>query len=262
MMLNVQGMTVALGGRAIVRDVDVTVDAGQVLAVLGRNGAGKSTLVKALAGLLPYRGAVQLAGVNLAQLSLRQRGDLVAYMAQDLASLHVRLTVFELLLLAQNSRRVGWAVASESLQRAEEMLDVLGIRHLAHAMPGHMSGGQRQMVALALALVRKPRLLLLDEPTSALDLANQLHLLDTVQRYTREQQIVTLLVLHDLNLASRYADTVLMLRPDASLVHGPTQEVLSQAQLASVYGVHCHILPVDGRTAIYPVEVCSPAMAV
>ena len=260
-MLNVQGLTVAFGGRSILKDVDVVVEAGQVLAVLGRNGAGKSTLVKALAGLLPYRGAVHLDGQNLAQLSLLQRSGIVGYVAQDLASLSARLTVFELLLLAQNSRRVGWAVASESLQRAEAILDLLEIRHLAHVMPGHMSGGQRQMVALALALVRRPRLLLLDEPTSALDLANQLHLLDTVQRYTREQRMVTLMVLHDLNLASRYADTVLMLRQNAGVVKGPTKDVLTQAQLASVYGVHCHIVPVDGRTAIYPLEVVSPSMA-
>lgn len=255
-MLKTHKLRVSLGGRTILDNVSLQATPGESLAILGRNGAGKSTLVKAIAGLLPAKGQVLLGDTELANLPPAERSSLMGYVAQDLASLNARLTVFELLLLTQNSRRVGWSARSDSMLHAEAVLSLLGIEHLAHSMPAQMSGGQRQMVALALALVKKPRLLLLDEPTSALDLANQLHLLETVHRYTRQENIVTLMVLHDLNLASRYADRALMLRSGQIVAEGHMHDVMTEEQLAAIYGVHCQILPVDGRHAIYPVAVC------
>ncbi|WP_028534384.1 ABC transporter ATP-binding protein [Paludibacterium yongneupense] len=255
-MLELHAVSVELSGSRIVSDVALRVGAGQTMALLGRNGAGKSTLVKALAGLLPYAGRAMLDGKELACLPAGARGAHLGYVAQDPAMLAARLTVFELLLLSQNSRRLGWSPPRQSFQRADDILGMLGISGLAAAMPMQLSGGQRQMVALALALVNRPRLLLLDEPTSALDLANQFHLLDTVERYTRRNGIATLMVLHDLNLASRYADRSVLLEGGEVRAQGATGDVLTGERLAQVYGVHCHIVPVAGRRAIIPVELC------
>ncbi len=252
-MLQAEDITIRIGGRAIVERVDLEVAPGECLAVLGRNGAGKTTLIRGLAGLLKLQGRVTLDGSALDRLSPAERTRRVGYVAQGVAQLSAQLTVFDLLLLARNGNRVGWQVPRSDLARAEAMLNLLGLTALAGRMPAELSGGQRQMVSLALALVREPRLLLLDEPTSALDLANQLQLLDIIRDYTRREGIVTLMVLHDLNLATRYSDRVVMLEAGRLRYAGTTKDAFTQARLAEIYHVDCHILPLEsGHTAIYP----------
>jgi iron complex transport system ATP-binding protein len=255
MTLEVSGLTVRIGRTEVVRNFSCTAQAGTCVAVLGRNGAGKTTLVRGLAGILPARGRIVLDGIALDGQKTAQRTKRIGYVAQGITQLSAQLTTYELMLLALNADRLGWRVADEHLGRIDAVLAMLGLTSLASRMPAEMSGGQRQMVALALALLRRPRLLLLDEPTSALDLANQLHLVELVRDYTRREAIVTLMVLHDLNLAVRYADSVLML-DQGSLVHaGPTRDALTRDRLAQVYGVECHILSIEnGLTAIYPMS--------
>ncbi|MFT8243648.1 ABC transporter ATP-binding protein [Roseomonas sp. BN140053] len=254
-MLRIEDLHVRIGRHPVVKGVSVSLEAGQCLAVLGRNGAGKTTLVRGLAGLLPARGKVLLDGQDLTALSPADRSRQIGYVAQGVTQVSAQLTTFDLLLLAQNGGRADWRATPESLRRAEAMLDLLHLHPLAQRAPGEMSGGQRQMVALALALVRQPRLLLLDEPTSALDLANQLHLLELVREHTRRTGIVTVMVLHDLNLATRYADAVAMLENGVLLHDGDTAGAMTRERLARVYGVDCHILPVQGgHTAIYPLS--------
>ena len=252
-LLGIENLGVRIGRHQAVRGVSCEVAAGECLAVLGRNGAGKTSLVRGLAGLLPVSGTIRLDGQDLTALGPAERSRRIGYVAQGVAQLSAQLTVFDLLLLAQNGGQFSWAAPKESLHRAEAMLDMLGLQPLARRTPGEMSGGQRQMVALALALVRRPRVLLLDEPTSALDLANQLHLLELVRAHTRRSGMATVMVLHDLNLATRYADSALMLEEGAPVHAGPVAEVLTRERLARIYGVDCHIMAVEGgHRAIYP----------
>ncbi len=256
-MFEIAGYGSFIGRHRVISGVDLDVPAGSVVAVLGPNGAGKSTFMKGLCGLLRAEGTARLEGQDLFTMPPLWRADLLGYVAQDMAYLTVRLSVFELLLLAQNSGRRRWRVAEDSAARAEAALDPLGLMRFADKMPGTLSGGERQMIGLALALVRRPKLLLLDEPTSALDLANQLQMLEAVQAYTHAEGIVTLVILHDMNLASRYADRVLFLAEGRVQSFGPTHETMTCSGLAQVYGVDCRILPIDeGRfTAVYPVSV-------
>jgi iron complex transport system ATP-binding protein len=254
-LLRIEDLYVRIGRHEAVRGVSCTVEAGECLAVLGRNGAGKTSLVRGLAGLLPARGRILLDGSDIARAGPAERSRLIGYVAQGVAQLSAQLTVFDLLLLAQNGGQFAWAAPPESLRRAQEMIELLGLQPLARRTPGEMSGGQRQMVALALALVRRPRILLLDEPTSALDLANQLHLLELVREHTRLAGMATVMVLHDLNLATRYADAVLMLEGGAPAFAGPVEEALTRERLARIYGVDCHIMDVEGgHRAIYPLS--------
>ena len=131
---------------------------------------------------------------------------------------------------------------------------MLRLERFAGKPAGELSGGERQMVLLALALVRRPRLLLLDEPTSALDLANQLHLLQVLTDYTRRERIVTVAILHDLSLAARFADRVVMLR-DGRVAHsGPTGAVMTEPVVRDMFGVDCRLVDVPGspHRALYP----------
>jgi iron complex transport system ATP-binding protein len=253
MSLVVNNLTVRIGHSDVVHDFSCEAEAGACVAVLGRNGAGKTTLVRGLAGILPATGQIHLDGEDLTHLKTAKRNSRIGYVAQGFMQLSAHLSTYDLLLLALNGDRRGWHVPADHLARVDDVLSMLALHDLATRMPAEMSGGQRQMVALALALVRRPSLLLLDEPTSALDLANQLHLLEIVRDYTRREGIVTLMVLHDLNMATRYTDTSLMLS-SGRLVHaGSTAEALTRERLKTVYSVDCTIHPVEGgHTAIYP----------
>ncbi|MFK3779058.1 ABC transporter ATP-binding protein [Agrobacterium sp. NPDC089420] len=255
--LELSAYDVAIGGKNVVRNIGLRLEGGIVTAVLGPNGAGKSTFMKGLCGLRKARGQALLDGADLLTMPPSARANLVGYVAQDTSHLSVRLSVFELLMLAQNGGRHSWRATPQSGRRAENILAVLGLERFTHATPAGLSGGERQMIALALALVRQPKLLLLDEPTSALDLANQLHMLDVVQKYTREHGIVTITILHDLNLATRYADLALLLDQGEEISKGPTREILTVEQLARLYRVECRMVDVDNGaySAIYPLAV-------
>jgi iron complex transport system ATP-binding protein len=252
-MLKVAQLSVSFGRHRVISGAGFEVLAGQSVAVLGRNGSGKTTLIRALAGLLPATGDIWLDKTELSTLAPHVRGGKVGYVAQDLSVLSAHLSVFELLVLAQNSHVMGWRIRTETVAAAEAVLEALNLQLLAKAAPAELSGGQRQMVALALALVRQPRLLLLDEPTSALDIANQLHLLTLIREYTSRNGIVTLMILHDLNLVTRYADAALMLDKGAVAAYGPVHKIMTASRLAEIYGVDCHIADiVQGHRIIYP----------
>lgn len=263
MTLKLQGYGVSIGRRPIVRDIVIEAQPGEILAVLGPNGAGKSTFMKGLCALRPASGVATIEGTDILSAKPATRSRLVGYVAQDVSHLNVQLSVFELLLLAQNGGRHSWRATPESFRMVEETLDMLSLSRFAQNQPAWLSGGERQMISLALALVRKPKLLLLDEPTSALDLANQLQMLDAVLAYTKERQIVTLAILHDMNLATRYAASTLVLKGGVTHAAGRTKTVLTSAMIAEVYGVDCRMVDVEeGRfTAIYPLSVTTPRAA-
>jgi iron complex transport system ATP-binding protein len=252
-LLDVRHCAVSLGGRQILSDISFQAEPGQLIGLLGRNGAGKTTLVRALAGFIPFSGHVRLDGTEITALKPAARSRLIGYVAQDFSGTMARLSVLELLVTAQSTHHAGWQTPKHALHEAAAILAALDLTPLSHRLLSELSGGQRQMVSLALALVRQPKLLLLDEPTSALDIANQIHILEFVRRYTREHRITTLMILHDPNLVTRFADEALLLKDRKILAAGKLDEVLTHENLAGIYGLECHIaqLP-SGHTMIYP----------
>ncbi|MFF7708465.1 ATP-binding cassette domain-containing protein [Pseudomonas sp. NPDC007930] len=233
--LAIEGLQVHYGRRAIINGLALEgVAAGEVTALLGPNGSGKSTLLKAIAGLTPARGQVLLGGHDLLHASFAQRAEQVVYLPQSLpASVHLR--VFESLLVARRASGAGHA--GEEAERARALLRQLDIEHLGMRFLDELSGGQKQLVGLAQALIREPRVLLLDEPLSALDLNFQFHVMNLIGELTRAHGMITLIVLHDINIALRHTDRALMLRGGALVAHGAPAEVITPATLAEVYGV-------------------------
>lgn len=236
-VLEVAGLRAAYGRREVIRGLDLPpLRAGQVTALLGPNGSGKSTLLRALGGLT--RAEVRharLGAMDLGNASPAERAEVVAYMPQTLPRA-VHLTVFESVLVASQAR-LGGHLRDEELQRVQAQLTHLGIGELGDRYLDELSGGQRQLVALAQALIRKPKVLLLDEPLSALDLNYQFLVMDVLRRETREQGLVTVVVLHDLNIALRHADHALMLHQGTLVKAGTPLEVISPPSLAQAYGV-------------------------
>lgn len=235
--LLVEGVGVRYRARTVLEGMSLPLLVpGEVTVLAGPNAAGKSTLLRAIAGLVPARGEIRLDGEDLAAMPGRRRAERVGFMPQSLPA-GAALVVLESVIAAL--RASGAAVAGPEA-RAMAVLDRLGIGALALEPLDQLSGGQRQMVALAQAIVRDPRLLLLDEPTSALDLARQVSLLAEMRRIAAEGRVV-LAVLHDLALAARWADRIAVLHQGRLHGFGRPEAVLTPAMLAEVYGVEARV---------------------
>ncbi|TKI05691.1 ABC transporter ATP-binding protein [Martelella alba] len=211
---------------------------GEITALLGPNGSGKSTLLRALAGLGKAQGEMLFDGVDLLSRSFAQRARQVVYLPQTLPA-GVHLHVLESIIVAQ--RASGGLYNDDSQREIMALLRQLGIEALALSYLDQLSGGQKQLVGLAQSLIRQPSLLLLDEPLSALDLNYQFHVMDLVRRETRKRDIVTLVVVHDINIALRHADHVLMLKNGRLMADGMPDAVISPESLERVYGVRSRI---------------------
>jgi iron complex transport system ATP-binding protein len=232
-MLSVSKLSAGYGKKAVLTDIDIlAMQPGTITAFLGQNGAGKSTLLRSLAGLHRASGALSFSGEDISHHSPAQRARAITYMPQSLPQ-RVALTVLEATIgaLRASSRD------PDAVKRSLAVLERLGIEKLAMAQLDSLSGGQRQLASLAQALVRKPRVLLLDEPTSALDVAHQIRVMRTIREITEEQQIIAIAVLHDLGLACRWCDRLVMLAGGRVVSDGEPQVALTPSVLNQVYGV-------------------------
>ncbi|MDN5842648.1 MAG: ABC transporter ATP-binding protein [Alcaligenaceae bacterium] len=240
-MLEVRDLSVAYGRQEIIHGLSVdTLPAGQLVSLLGPNGSGKSTLLKALAGLQRARhGQVLLDGTDLTRISYEQRAQSVVYLPQSLpASVHLR--VFESVLVAARASDLSPGATADP-EQILSILRRLGIDHLAMRYLDELSGGQKQLVGLAQALIRRPRLLLLDEPLSALDLNYQFHVMDLLTQETHEHGLITLIVLHDLNVALRNSDYAVLIKDGALIGQGRPAEVITPQSLAEAYTVTARV---------------------
>ncbi|WDR02835.1 ABC transporter ATP-binding protein [Devosia algicola] len=231
--LQLDNVGAAYGRKAIVSGVSVpAIGAGAVVAVIGPNAAGKSTLFKRIAGLVKGPGAVRVSGSGKGR-------NAIGYMPQDSAANAV-LSVYESLLLARKQGS-SWSVADDDLVYIDGVLHALNIAELSFLDLGVLSGGQRQLVSMAQALVREPDILLMDEPTSALDLHRQVEVLEFVRRQARERGMIVMIALHDLNQALRFADTVLLIDQGAMRACGAPSAVITATMLRQIYRVEARI---------------------
>lgn len=227
--------------RQIINNLNVPLlPSGKITVLLGPNGSGKSTLLRALAGLGNANGELELHldDTELMQLLFAKHAEQVVYLPQSLPA-GVHLHVLESIILAQ--RASGGLNSHEKENEVLTLLRQLGIEHLAISHLDQLSGGQKQLVGLAQSLIRQPSLLLMDEPLSALDLNYQFQVMDLVRKETRKRNIVTLVVVHDINIALRQGDHVLMLKNGELIADGAPAEVISADSLAQVYGVRGRI---------------------
>ncbi len=237
MTLAVKNLEVGYRKASVLSDVTVAdLKPGTVTGLIGPNASGKSTLMTAIAGFMkPYRGTVTLDGASLLQMGRSQRAQAISYMPQSFGC-NALLSVFEAVLLSLKQGS-GWRVRANEIARVNAALEELGLNHLSNRGVDTLSGGQAQMVAVAQAVVRRPSVLLFDEPTSALDVHHQLSILDSVRRICGQQRPIVIIALHDLNLAARYCDRLLLLNDSRLQADGPPDQVLSLESFGSAYQV-------------------------
>jgi iron complex transport system ATP-binding protein len=238
MRLAAAGLTWSAGGRTIVDDVTLAVEAERVTGLLGPNGSGKSSLLRLLAGLeRPDSGSVRLGDHDVHRMRARERARVLAFVEQE-ATTGLDLTVRQVVELGRIPYRSRLAVGDrEGTAPVDDALRAAQVEHLAGRGWRTLSGGERQRTHLARALAQQPRTLLLDEPTNHLDLRHQLDFLERV----RGLGLTVVAALHDLELAAAYCDDVVVLAEGRVVAHGPVSDVLTSALVAEVYGVDVSI---------------------
>lgn len=247
--LLIEDLIITVGQKTVLKQVEANFYGGELSAIIGPNGVGKTTLLKAIMGIIPYKGRISSYGRNGQVIPTKS----FSYLCQ-LNKSSSQLTVFEVVLLGL-IHQLNWNINSEQEQKVEAILHDLGLIHLATRQFYQLSGGQQQLVSLAQALISEPDVLLLDEPTSALDLKHQVQVLDLARQYTRVKNTITIAVLHDLSLAARYCDHLLLL-DDGVVQHcGKPDEVLNSEKLSQIYQVHVDVgRCIHGHTHVTPVR--------
>jgi iron complex transport system ATP-binding protein len=235
-LLSVDHLSVTLDGHAILQDVAFEVTAGQWVGILGPNGAGKTTLLRALGGHIPFDGTIRLSGTPIETMAAQERARTQAFVRQA-RSLTFDFTVEEFVLLGRAPHR-GWLhpYRTSDRERVREVLARVELEGFEGRSVLSLSGGEMQRVFLAQALVQEADLLLLDEPTAHLDVHFQFSFMDQVRTQTEAGRTV-LAVGHDLELAARYADRLLLIADGELRAEGPPASVLTPKRIASVFGM-------------------------
>ena len=237
-MLKVKKITINYGECAVLQDVSFELKRGEIIAILGANGAGKTTLLKSLNFSLPIaEGEILLDEKQLKHYSRREIAQKIAVIAQENET-KFPVTVLEFILSGRfaHGTAFGWETTHD-LQIAENALQACDLATYANRLMNKLSGGERQRVILARALATEAKILLLDEPTTNLDLAHQAMMFRLVRERCKSGESAAIVITHDLNLASEFADEILLLKNGKVLAKGKPVEVLNAENLKEVFGV-------------------------
>ncbi len=253
--IRLQNVTIQLGGRQIVHPASFDLAGGLLVALIGPNGAGKTTLLKAIAGLLPHGGEININGESAGAISRKDRARLIGYLPQG-HQVHWPLPAEDIVALG---RFPHGAVDPRQLSDSDdhivhEAMRATGTRSLAGQSATTLSGGERARIMLARVLAVDSPILLADEPTASLDPRHQLVVMDILRQQARNGRLV-IAVTHDLTLAARMADQVILMADGAVVAIGTPQSVLTEQQLAKTYGIRVLRLDNDGETALIPWDV-------
>ena len=255
-LLAVHGLHCRLGKAEVLRGIDLSLATGEVVGLVGPNGSGKSTLLKCLGGLRAMQaGSMALDGRALADYSRAGLAHRVAYVPQH-SGPAMSLRVIDMVTLGRLPHR---GAGTEAQHRAIvlDVIERLGLQTLAMRHVSELSGGERQRVLMARALAQQPRLLLLDEPTSDLDLRHQLSVMATVRAVADAQHVGAVIAIHDLALAARFCDRLVMLKAGAVHAQGPSAEVLTPANIAALFGVEARVGNDHGLPYVIAVQAVS-----
>ncbi|MCL2432785.1 MAG: ABC transporter ATP-binding protein [Candidatus Bathyarchaeota archaeon] len=251
--MSINNLSFNYAGVPILNNVEFNVGLGELVTIVGPNGSGKSTLLKCINRILkPKQNSVLINGVDSGKLSVKELSMMMGYVPQTSVSAFP-FTVFDVVMMGRKPY-IHWSVGERDSEIVALMLDFLGIGHLALRHFSELSGGEQQKVIIARALAQQPEILLLDEPTSSLDIRHQLEILCILRGLAQSGGRSVVVTLHDLNLASRFSDRMIMLKKGYVFAMGRPEEVITSQNIKTVYGICADVsASVMGRPVVTPI---------
>lgn len=248
-MLEIKNITFRYYRRAplILDNINLTLEKGEIGIILGKNGSGKTTLFKNILGIeKPESGSILYDGKDLLRLSRRERAGYIAYVPQDIQ--FGDLTVYDTVLMGRMAY-FGLRAGKEDEKITEEVLNDMGLTELASRNANELSGGERQKIAIARALVQEPKLLIFDEPTGNLDIANEQLILKEAKKVAKEKGIGILTSLHDLNQALDLGTKFFFIK-EGKIVYSGGPEIVTKEVIKELFNADVEIIEHDGRSII------------
>lgn len=230
----------------VLKDVTAEIDGPGFISILGPNGVGKSTLIHCINKILsPTGGTVFIDERDVRDITIKELAKEIGYVPYS-ANDTFPLTVVDTVLMGRHPHS-RWKSLDRDLDVVYDTLDALGISDLAMRPFNELSAGQHQKVMLARGLAQEPRILLLDEPTSNLDVRHQIDVAKLLRKLSEEKHILVIMICHDINIAAKYSDRIILLNEGTIFAIGTPQEVITEGNLAAVYRVRSKIIDDDGR---------------
>ncbi len=251
MILRIDSIEFSYNSHPVLNNVSFDIGRGEFLSILGNNGAGKSTLLKCINRILkPRIGVILLEGKNLSDLPSNEIAKKIGYVPQRQEGFG--FTVFDMVLLGRKPH-IKWDISQRDLLIVERILDLLGLKNFALKPLDQLSGGELQKVFIARALAQEPDVLLLDEPTNNLDLKNQIEVMRIIKEITKNNNITSIVVLHDINLALRFSDKFLLLKDNTVFAYGGL-DVMTSDNISYVYGIRVSIERINDIPVVIPID--------
>ncbi|BBO91303.1 ABC transporter ATP-binding protein [Desulfosarcina ovata] len=255
-MLCIEGLCFHYNKTAILENIGIDLHRGQMLSIVGPNGTGKTTLLKCIAGIAtPRSGKILIDGVDMSRMSRMDHAKRIGYVPQSSPG-KFPITVFDAVLMGRRPY-MTWRPSEKDLEAVANVLKSLNLENIALRDFDQLSGGQKQKVLLARAVAQETDYLLMDEPTSNLDLKHQMEVLEMVSGMVKKSGVAAMLAMHDLNLAARFSDRIVMLNKGRIFCSGRPRQVMTAQNIRSIYGVEATINETNGHPHILPIRPVS-----
>ena len=260
-ILKISNLCFSWGENQVLKDINLNVNSNELIAILGVNGAGKSTLIKCINGILkPNSGNINILESEIGEMDLLEVAKRVSYVPQNVQT-NFPMDVFDVVLLGRRPH-INWKISQEDRDKVSTTLRMLSLEDFAFRRFDKLSGGEKQRVVIAKAIAQDPNLYLFDEPTSDLDLWHQIEVMEEIKKLISDKDSgkSAIIAIHDINMAIRYADKIMLLHNGSIEYFGKPEEVMTNESIEHVFGVSCDINPAsdDSPMRIYVKEQILP----
>lgn len=248
MEVKMEDMCFSYGDIAVLHDINLLLNEHGLICIIGPNGVGKSTLIKCINKIHePTKGTISIDENDISNIKLKELSKVMGYVPVTTSD-GFSMTVLDTVLMGRSPHQKAGPTSEYDIRIVKRTLNMMGIRHLALRNFNELSAGQHQKVAIARGLAQTPRVLILDEPTSNLDVRHQIQVTSLLRDLAHDNEMMIIMISHDLNITSKYADKIIMMAPPGIIYQmGTPSEVIKVDTIRDVYGVNCRIVDDEGR---------------